>query len=463
MAGPARGIAVMDHARPYVELPDEINVENKQDGGFAGSHGDSPNGTTCSSGLKLKPLSTLVQKEVKVVQPGVTEVAGQVVTGPDTSKVEESPSSWAVVKLEDFLKSNQTKKSFWGSSFVLLVISAVEVRSLALWKAAGMLGVNVRELEKQVNRVKNEEKRCDQGGLLSKNALSKIKSEACARELGGCADSLGVSKTGQTPDSDESDNIEKRGVKRKGSSSATWITGEVLVHLLRRSFFMKDQVFPLDGGKPPVFVLRISWPFYESNVVRVVKEIDEFCGLPEPLMESCEVKELLRAARNLDSQKMEGGGYTLAPSYNYSRCMLEQKANYWETGLPALLLQDVDTGIISAEVAACQLGVTATMILAAIAGLKAQDKFSSLWEEHSRQRGCDSQENSDAEEEFDDQNDDNWNPKEKESKKRPTRAAEVKEQKLSGPVTVQRYKECGFGSEEDFWKENTTKDVLQKV
>ena len=83
------------------------------------------------------------------------------------------------------------------------------------------------------------------------------------------------------------------------------------------------------------------------------------------MMESCEVKELLRSARNLDSQKMEGGGYTLAPSYNYSRCMLEQKANYWETGLPALLLQDVDTGIISAEVAASRSlksGTTATMV-----------------------------------------------------------------------------------------------------
>ena len=102
------------------------------------------------------------------------------------------------------------------------------------------------------------------------------------------------------------------------------------------------------------------------------------------------------------------------------------------------------------------------MILAAIAGLKAQDRFSSLWEEHSRQNGRNTQ-ISDDEEEFDDQNDDNWNPKEKESKKRPTRAAEVKEQKLSGPVTVHRYKEFGFGSEEDFWKENTTKDVLQKV
>ena len=28
---------------------------------------------------------------------------------------------------------------------------------------------------------------------------------------------------------------------------------------------------------------------------------------------------------------------------------------------------------------------------------------------------------------------------------------------------MKRYQECGFGSEEDFWKENTTKDVLEKV
>jgi len=455
--GPDRAITVLDYARPTVELP-----EKKPLPGVVGSCGDSQNGTTCSSSLKLKPLSMLVQKEVKEVQPGVTEVAGQVVTGPDTSKVGESPSSWAVVKRDDFLKSNYTEKSFWGSSFVLLVISGVEIRSLAIWKAARMLGVNVRELEREVNQIKRQEKKCVQGGLLSKYALSKIKSEACTRDLGGYADRVGVNKRGQTEDSDESDNIEKRGVKRKGSSSETWITAEVLVHLLRRSFLMKDQVFSLDGGRPPVFVLSRSWPFYESNVTRVVKEIDEYCGFPELLMESCEVQELLRAARNLDSQKMEGGGYALAPSYNYSRCMLEQKANYWETGLPALLLQDVDSGMISAEVAACQLGVIPTMVLAAIAGLKSQDKFSSLWEVHSREKGCDSPEYSDDEGNYDDENDDNWNPKEKESKKRTTRV-DVKGQKLSGPVTVKRYKEFGFGSEEDFWKENTTKDVLEKV
>ena len=435
--------AALDPSRPFNlvgQLNNSTGIKQGSDSGGA-------------SGLMLKPV-----KKKLVMQPNADGVAGQVVPGHDTNSVKKSRSSWAVMKVADFLKSNHTKKAFWDSSFVLLVISAVETCTLRLEKAADMLGVDVQELEKHMNLLKNEEKKFNQGGSLSKKALSKIESEACVRELGDESDSPGANKT----DSGHIDD-EKRGIKRKASSSCvSWITGKVVVHLLRRSFAMKDQFFPLHSGTPTDFVLRMSWPFYESNVTRVVKEIDEFCGFPEPLMESCEVKELLRAARNLDSQKMEGGGYTLAPSYNYSRCMLEQKANYWETGLPALLLQDVDTGIISAEVAACQLGVTSTMILAAIAGLKAQDKFSSLWEEHSRQRGCDSQENSDAEEEFDDQNDDNWNPKEKESKKRPTRA-DVKEPKLSGPVTVQRYKECGFGSEEDFWKENTTKDVLQKV
>ena len=44
-----------------------------------------------------------------------------------------------------------------------------------------------------------------------------------------------------------------------------------------------------------------------------------------------------------------------------------------------------------------------------------------------------------------------------------TKKLKVKEHKLSGPVTVQRYKEFGFGGEEDFWKELTTVEVLKKV
>ena len=457
--------AAPDHARPFNLVGQLNSAEKKQGIGFGGSKGDSQNGST--SGLKLKPLNMLVQKEVKIMQPCVAEVAGQMVPGPETSKVGESPSSWAVVKLADFLKSNHTRKSFWGSSFVLLVVSAVEMRTLSLKKAANMLGVDVQELERQVSRLKNEEKKFSQGGSLSKNALSKIKSEACVEELGDWADSLGATRTGHLQNSDQVDGNEKRGVKRKANSSAAWITGEVVVHLLRRSFSMKDQFFPFHSGTPPVFVLRMSWPFYESNVKRVVEEIDEYCGFTELLMNSREVQELLKAARNLDNQKMEGGGYSLAPIYNYSRCMLEENANYWETGLPALLLQDVDIGLVLAEVAACQLGVTPTMLHSAIAWLKSQDKFSSLWEIHSQQKVYESEEDSGGDDDGDD--DDNWSAwvkelkqKKKESKQRTTRTS-VKKQKLSGPVTVQRYKECGFGSEEDFWNENTTKDVLEKV
>ena len=96
------------------------------------------------------------------------------------------------------------------------------------------------------------------------------------------------------------------------------------------------------------------------------KKSFSFCGFTELLIETREVQDLLKAARNLDNQKMDGGGYALAPIYNYSRCMLEEKAGYWGTGLPALLLQDVDNGVVAAEVAARQLGVTTTMIHSAI-------------------------------------------------------------------------------------------------
>ena len=146
------------------------------------------------------------------------------------------------------------------------------------------------------------------------------------------------------------------------------------------------------------------------------KKSFSFCGFTELLIETREVQDLLKAARNLDNQKMEGGGYALAPIYNYSRCMLEEKAGYWGTGLPAFLLQDVDNGVVAAEVAARQLGVTTTMIHSAIK---------------------------------------EWGKK--------TKKLKAKEHKLSGPVTVQRYKEFGFGGEEDFWKELTTVEVLKKV
>ena len=442
-----------------LNLVGQLNSAEKiQSSGFAGSNRDSEN--DMSSSLKLKPLSTLVQKEVKVIQPGV-EVTEQMVPGPDTWKGWESGSSWEVMKRAEFVKSNHTRRGFWESNPAVLVMLAVEIRTLAPDEAADMLGVDVREVEKHVNKLKNEKKRFNQGGSLSNKALSKIKFEACVRELGDRADRPDANKRGQAQKSDQVDNIEERGVKRKASSRTAWITGEVVTHLLKRSFSMKDQFFPLDCDKSPVHVLRMSLPFYESNVKRVVKEIDEYCGFTDLLMESHEVQELLKAARNLDNQKMEGGGYALAPAYNYSRCMLEKKADYWETGLPALLLQDVDNGMLPAEVAACQLGVTTTMVLAAIAGLKSQDKFSSLWEAHSQQKGYDSEEDSDGGEDSDD-DDDDWNQKKKEPKTRTTRTT-VQKQKLRGPVTVQRYQECGFGSEEDFWKENTTKDVLEKV
>ena len=467
-AGSALGQSPLkDHALPC-NLAGQLNsAEKKQSSGFAENSGDAPS----SSGVQLKPLSMHAKKKVKAMNL-VDEVTEQAV--PNTCKVSNSPSSWAVVKLADFWKYNPSRKVFWESSFVLLVISAVEMCTLTCGEAAGMLGVDVWELETQVSRIKGKENKLNQKRLLSKEAQLQIKSEACKREFGNCEDNFEAIKEDQTRNFNQVDNIEERGVKRKVSSSAAWITGEVVTHLLRRSFSMKDQFFPLDGDKPLVFVLRMSWPFYESNVKRVVKEIDEYYRFTEPLMESHEVQKLLKAAQNLDSQKMEGGGYALAPAYNYSRCMLEKRADYWETGLPALLLQDVDNGMVTAEVAAYQLGVTTSMVLAAIAGLKSKDKFSSLWEFHSQHKGYDMQEDSDDEEDSDykddsadeedsDNNDDNnRNQKKKESKKRATRTI-VKKQKLSGPVTVQRYKECGFGSEEDFWKENTTKDVLEKV
>ena len=326
--------------------------------------------------------------------------------GPDASQVGGPPSNWAAVKLMDFLRHNPSEKAFWGSSFVLLVMSGVEIDTLSPEKAANILGVETRELAIEMRKVKNKEKTWNQREPL---LLLRIKSERCVSKLGDGAANL--------DDCDQDDSCEERGVKRKASSwvnwgdDKEWITGEVVAHLLKRSFAMKDQFFSVDDGKPPVFVLRRSWPFYESNVRRVVKEIDEYCGFAELLMESHEVQDLLKAARNLDRQQMEGGGYALAPPYNYSRCMLEEKADYWETGLPASLVQDVGNGVMPAEIAACQLGVTTTMIRSAIARRR-------LW----------------ASQGF-----------------------------RSGPVTVQRYKECRFGSEEDFWKESTTMEELKKV
>ena len=73
--------------------------------------------------------------------------------------------------------------------------------------------------------------------------------------------------------------------------------------------------------------------------------------------------------------------------------MLKKKADYWETRVPALLLKDVNNGVMPAEIAACQLGVITTMICSAVARKR-------LW----------------ASQGF-----------------------------RSGPVTVQRYKEYGFG------------------
>ena len=332
--------------------------------------------------------------------PSLMEVQSSVEV-PGFWKFRKSPSSWSIIKLADFLKKFKSK-AFWESSFVLLVISGLEMATLNIQKAALMLGVDIKELAMEMRKLRNEEE-----GSLSKNTLAKIKSEVCIVEPGDCEDSVEAN--------DLIDEGERRGVKRRVSSSwankeddLAWITGEVVVHLLKRSFALKDKLF-LQDGRQPVLVLRISWPFYESNVLRVVKEIEEYCGSEGLLMESLEVQELLKAAQHLDCQRMEGGGYALAPAYNYSRCMLEEKADYWETELPAKLLKDVGNKVMPAELAACQLGVTTTMIFSALA-LK-----------------------------------------------------RLRASNMRGPVTMKRYKEFGFGGEEDFWKELTTLDMLQKV
>ena len=134
----------------------------------------------------------------------------------------------------------------------------------------------------------------------------------------------------------------------------------------KRSSALKDQLF-LQNGQHPALVLRKSWPSYQTNVVRVVGEIEEYCGSDGLTMESVEVQELLKAADHLDCQHMERGGYTFAPAFNKSRCILEGKTDYCETELPAMLLEDVDKKVLPAELAACQLGVTTTMIFSALA------------------------------------------------------------------------------------------------
>ena len=400
---------MLNQVRPS-NLVGQLNSAGKSRGTIlAEGNFENQHGTLSSSGIKLKPLDMLLQKEVRPLQPGF-EVAGELIRGLDASQADGPPSNWAAVKLKDFLRYNKSKKAFWGSSFVLLVMSGVEIDTLSPEKAANILGVEARELEIEMKKVKNKEKTWTQRESLSRNTLLSIKSERCVSKLDDAA--------GNLYHCDHDYSSEERGVKRKASSWVSWkddkewITGEVVTHLLKRSFVMKDQFWILDDGKkPPVFVLRRSLPFYESNVMRVVEEIDEYCGFAELLMESREVQNLLKAAQNLDRQQMEGGGYALAPPYNYSRCMLEKKADYWETGLPALLLKDVNNGVMHAEIAACQLGVTTTMIRSALARKR-------LWASQGLR---------------------------------------------SGPVTVQRYTECGFGSEEDFWKESTTMEELKKV
>ena len=406
------------------------SAEKRQGTSSAGSNSEQVlSGTPSSSVLKLKPMSMLVQTEVKGVQSCIEDSSRLGSYPDDARQVRKPPSSWSVIKLGDFLKKTKSG-AFWGSSFVLLVISGVETATLNIQKAALMLGVDIKELVLEMEKLRNEEKAFYEG---RKTLSTNYRSEVCIRELGDCEESMEADKLmGQA--CDQGGDTGERGVKRRASSqggpyhgphldhtygrpgtatqgegSFDWITGEVVAHLLKRSFALKDKLYVQDG-RHPVLVLRISWPFYESNVVRVVKEIEEYCGSEAGLlMDSLEVQDLLKAAKHLDCQRMEGGGYALAPAYNYSRCMLEKKANYWETGLPALLLRDVNNRVMPAELAACQLGVTTSMIFSAL-GVK-----------------------------------------------------RLRASNTRGPVTVQRYKKFGFGGEEDFWKEQTTLEMLQKV
>merc|ERR1719370_212771 len=75
---------------------------------------------------------------------------------------------------------------------------------------------------------------------------------------------------------------DERGVVGEGGShhkiNTGWITGEVVVSMLRRCFYLKDQ---MKDEEVLHRVLKAGSPFYTSNVKRVVSEIADF--FPEGL------------------------------------------------------------------------------------------------------------------------------------------------------------------------------------
>ena len=326
------------------------------------------------------------------------------------ARMRQPPSPWDAVKQADFLKFGRSKQCFWESSFASLVISGIEVGTLTIEQAADMLGVSAGELRKQTKKLKRD----------AENVI-KVAMGSHGKSLDGGQRSLVKHLVGS---GGERVVVEEGGSHQKINTG--WITGEVVARMLRRCFYLKDQ---MKDEEVLHRVLKAGSPFYTSNVKRVVSEIADFCR--KELVESTEVQKLLDAAHNLDCQSMEGGGYSLAPDYNYSKCMSDGKKNYWRVGLPALLLQDVSNGTVPAEVAAYQLGVTPTMIHCAVALLDA------------------------------DQLEGESEPAKKRSKGQYHQGQEQNES--SGLISVRRYIELGFGTELSFWKEWSTLVSLQKV
>ena len=79
----SENVSVLNQARPS-NLVGQLNSAGKSRGtSLAEGNSENQGGTLSSSGIKLKPLGMLVQKEVKrPLQPGF-EVSGEMTCGPD--------------------------------------------------------------------------------------------------------------------------------------------------------------------------------------------------------------------------------------------------------------------------------------------------------------------------------------------------------------------------------------------
>eukprot|EP00092_Neocalanus_flemingeri_P024317 GFUD01026373.1.p1 GENE.GFUD01026373.1~~GFUD01026373.1.p1 ORF type:complete len:860 (+),score=265.23 GFUD01026373.1:148-2580(+) len=198
-------------------------------------------------------------------------------------------------------------------------------------------------------------------------------------------------------------------------------------HVVRDFLISKFQgnEMTVGGQNEPLF--RRAYNFYSDNLARICKDLDwhlKASWIEGPLKDCKEMEQLVKTALSCDERLLSDDlALKLSPYYTYSKFRMDYSEDaFWERQFIKDVLRDVSSKALNVSVAASGLGVTAEMIYYAV----------KRWEEVEQEESN--------------------NPEQEDN-----------EEQESFSVSVKEYVSMGYGSKVQFWKEQSTLDMLEDV